>query len=185
MQSIAGLNTLVALFFFNVTHRSNAVYGCLHLGTRTELYIKVISREAMREMKSILSKLLAGQYPSITHQLQFWHPGGAILSSDASSSFDNPKSGWGVRVKVTLLGNPCSDTTSMALHYGTVSTNPLDLLAVARLFLAIMTTGKIPVEFRTMVIRVDNASACACINMDRALSQNIRRALIIIVNIQE
>lgn len=36
-----------------------------------------------------------------------------------------------------------------------------------------------------MVIRVDNASACACINAGRALSKTMRRALNVITNIQE
>lgn len=110
---------------------------------------------------------------------------GVTISSDASASFENPKSGWRVRVVGTVWAKPWTDVTRRAFGEGSISIIPLELLVAARLALAVITSVQIPNGFNTMVIRVDNSSVCACINMGRALSKTMRRAIRILVNIQE
>lgn len=75
----------------------------------------------------------------------------------------------GVRVVRVFLANPWTQETRVSLEDGIHSINPLELLAAAQLFLDILDHGKIPREVQTALIRVDNASACSCINMGRAL----------------
>lgn len=57
MQMIAGLQTFVARFVFSGTNGSNEVYDCLHMGTRTAQDMKVISSEAIREMRYLDPRL--------------------------------------------------------------------------------------------------------------------------------
>lgn len=74
----------------------------------------------------------------MTLEARCWHQGANTLSSDASDSFKNKKSGWVVRVGGILLGSPSTEVTRKELADGTLSNNPLVLLTAARLVLEIM-----------------------------------------------
>lgn len=71
------------------------------------------------------------------------------------------------------------------LKEGTMSINPLELLAAARLILEIAENGMIPPWTRTVVIRIDNTIECICVNSGRALSRIMRRALQVFVDVQQ
>lgn len=62
--------------------------------------------------------------------------------------------------------------------------NPLELLADSRLAMAIINICYFPRGIHTVVNLVDNTSACACVNMGRALSRTMRSSLRFIMNIQ-
>lgn len=68
---------------------------------------------------------------------------------------------------------------------GQIVPKPTRVASEARLVLAIMKIRKLPREVKTVVIRVENASACALNNMGQALSPKMRRTLRIMVIIQK
>lgn len=74
MQLLAGLHTFVAKFFYNGTHASNAAYRCLQTGTRTQMNMKLIYREVLREMIFLTWKFDSGTYPEIKRAARWWHP---------------------------------------------------------------------------------------------------------------
>lgn len=84
-----------------------------------------------------------------------------------------------------LIESTWKEVTRDVLTKETLSINPLELLTAAQLTLSIFNSGILPWEVKTFVIRVDKASACACINIGRGLSSKMRRALRVIVNIKE
>lgn len=66
----------------------------------------------------------------------------------------------------------------------TLSINPLDLMSSALRVPAIMDTGN-DEESEKMVVRVENSSAYAFVNMCRALYKTIRLSLKILLNVQQ
>lgn len=85
----------------------------------------------------------------------------------------------------TLLGSTLTEVTSKSLGAVNLSINPLELLSAARLVIYIWYIGLLPKEVKTVVLRVNNASAYACINMGRALSSTTRCALRVLGNTQQ
>lgn len=145
--------------------------------------MKVLSTEPLREMESLVSRLPSGPYPGLAREVRCWNPGGMELSSDASAPFVNILSGWGVCAQNVLMGEHWTNPTKQYLQDLRLSINPLEILDAAILVLSIIQNRRLPTELKTVVIRVDNTNACSCINMCRALSPTIRRALRILVNI--
>lgn len=76
-----------------------------------------------------------------------------------------------------IMGALWNNTTQHALRTGNISINTLESLAAARLVRALAENRMLPVGYRTVEIRVDTISACACINAGRARSITMRREL--------
>lgn len=90
------------------------------MGTRTEMDMKVMYREGIREMNTLVRLLRMGPYPPITREVRCWHPGGTDLFSDASGSFQNCKSGWGILVQDIFMTKPWTEVTLKSLADGIV-----------------------------------------------------------------
>lgn len=84
-----------------------------------------------------------------------------------------------------IMSGKWTTNTRAALQDGCVSTYSLELLTAARLVHVIAEESLLPVGWRTMVIRVDNMSACSCINEGREMYISMRRALSIMKTVQE
>lgn len=127
METIGGHNNLVSSSFADGTNSSNALYYCLQMGTRTDYDMKIVSRETWREIESMAWRLRIDGNPMITVYVRCWHPAGVLLSSDASSSFENPTVD-GELVCNTLMGRPLTALARSALEQGKILINRLELL---------------------------------------------------------
>lgn len=58
------------------------------------------------------------------------------------------------------MGKKWSKVTRAALEEENISINPLEMMTAERLLLSIAQSTKIPRDVKTVVIRVDNSSAC-------------------------
>lgn len=82
------------------------------------------------------------------------------------------------------MGEPWTAPNRKVHQDGKLYRNPLEFLAAERLVLIIIKYSRLPTEVKAVVIWVDNYSSCDCINMGRALSPTMRRALRILVIIE-
>lgn len=79
LQRLVRLHNFIATFSYDGKNMSNEVYYCLQMTTSKNLYLKVVSREALNEMRTLFPRMKMGRYPYFTRQVKLWHAGGILL----------------------------------------------------------------------------------------------------------